>query len=579
MLEKRPRSTDEDAISTPLTGWREYGVLAVATVACLFPFLGKAVHMDDPLFLWTARQIRKAPLDFYGYNVNWYGSPEPMAEVMKNPPLFSYLLSAANFVADGNEKGLHAFFLLSAVAAILGTHAVARQLCQNPMVASLATLFTPAFLISSTNLMCDTTLLAFWTWSVSFWLSGMARQSFARLLFSAVLVAAAGLTKYVGAALVPLLFVHALAHHPRRPWLLLPLLLPLAVFFAYDLATGHLYGRGLFFDAAEYASGGKSGELQVLFSKAIAGLSYTGGCLASVPLVAGMLVSRRTGILAAAFVPLFAILLVSLGNIGRLQFAAWSGSALLLSMQIALFTVGGVAILALAIVDLRYRAPGSILLFFWVMGIFVFASFVNWTTNGRSLLPMAPAAGILAARRLDLLFASRPETSRFAVGQRVAFPLLLGAVLALAVTFTDYQFANANRTAAIRLTRNLRESNERLPFQGHWGFQYYMGRRGGRHIDLCADKIDAGKVFVMPLYSTNSVFPEAKDAFVREILDIPKLPFLSTYAPEHGIGFYSGNSGPLPFAFCLDPHVRFFVYECAVDLYFQVKNSRVRTES
>ena len=37
----------------------------------LFPFIDKPFHMDDPMFLWTARQIQKTPLNFYGFDVNW----------------------------------------------------------------------------------------------------------------------------------------------------------------------------------------------------------------------------------------------------------------------------------------------------------------------------------------------------------------------------------------------------------------------------------------------------------------------------------------------------------------------------
>src|SRR5215475_8135491 len=34
-------------------------------------FLDKAFHIDDPLFLWTARQITAAPGDFFGFELNW----------------------------------------------------------------------------------------------------------------------------------------------------------------------------------------------------------------------------------------------------------------------------------------------------------------------------------------------------------------------------------------------------------------------------------------------------------------------------------------------------------------------------
>ncbi|HEX9286350.1 MAG TPA: hypothetical protein VF999_03675, partial [Thermoanaerobaculia bacterium] len=51
---------------------REALLLAVLTALFLLPFVGKAFHVDDTLFLKAARQIREHPFDFYGFSVNWY---------------------------------------------------------------------------------------------------------------------------------------------------------------------------------------------------------------------------------------------------------------------------------------------------------------------------------------------------------------------------------------------------------------------------------------------------------------------------------------------------------------------------
>jgi hypothetical protein len=37
-----------------------------ATLACLAPFLGKAFHIDDPVYVEVAQQILRSPLDFFG---------------------------------------------------------------------------------------------------------------------------------------------------------------------------------------------------------------------------------------------------------------------------------------------------------------------------------------------------------------------------------------------------------------------------------------------------------------------------------------------------------------------------------
>ena len=78
-------------------------------------------------FLKAARQIRSNPLDFYGFRVNWYGTEQPMWEVTKNPPLGSFFIALAAEVAGWSELALHLAFLLPAVAAALGTLALARR--------------------------------------------------------------------------------------------------------------------------------------------------------------------------------------------------------------------------------------------------------------------------------------------------------------------------------------------------------------------------------------------------------------------------------------------------------------------
>ena len=135
-------------------------VLTAITVAVLAPFLDKAFHIDDPLFLWMAQQISKHPLDPYGFDVNWTSFPQPMWMVMQNPPFCSYFIAAAAAISGWSEVGLHLALILPAVAAVLGTYAIARRLCPNPTTAAILTLFTPVFLVSATNLMCDVILLA-----------------------------------------------------------------------------------------------------------------------------------------------------------------------------------------------------------------------------------------------------------------------------------------------------------------------------------------------------------------------------------------------------------------------------------
>src|ERR1700728_1456344 len=89
-----------------------YLVLALALLACLLPFSGKAFNVDDTLFIYVARQITHHPLDPYGFKVNWFLDAVAVAYETKNPPLAAYYIAAAASVIGWSERALHFAFLL-----------------------------------------------------------------------------------------------------------------------------------------------------------------------------------------------------------------------------------------------------------------------------------------------------------------------------------------------------------------------------------------------------------------------------------------------------------------------------------
>ena len=82
-------------------------LVAVVTIAVLTPFLNKAFHIDDPLFLWMAQQISMHPGDPYGFAVNWYVSNQPMFSIMQNPPLNSYYMALMASFLGWSEPAMH----------------------------------------------------------------------------------------------------------------------------------------------------------------------------------------------------------------------------------------------------------------------------------------------------------------------------------------------------------------------------------------------------------------------------------------------------------------------------------------
>jgi dolichyl-phosphate-mannose-protein mannosyltransferase len=520
--------------------------LTFATFAALEPFLAKPFNIDDPLFIWVAHQIQAHPLDPYGFNVNWFGTVTPMYLATENPPVACYYMALAAAILGWSEVALHFAFLLPAVAVVLGTHRLAQKFCGQPMLASLAALFTPVFLLSGTTVMCDVMMLAFWIWAVVFWIEGMGKNDFRKLSAASLLIALAALTKYYGVCLIPLLAAYSLVETRRLGHWAACFLIPLAALCAYQWTTHSLYGVAMLSDAMKYAGyargvGGVSG-----MSAALTALTFTGGCVAVAVFFMPLLWRARTLAAFAATAILIAAALFFEGAKLEQFISPQATSATFVEVQIIFWAIGGIGVLALAVENLwNKRDAQSWLLALWVFGTFLFASVFNWTVNGRSILPMVPAVAILIVSRLERNAAAGWKPSKFAM----LISLAASAALALLVTRADYLFAAATRETAVQAYARFGQEQKIFWFEGHWGFQYYMESSGFAALDVKNSPIKPGDILAWPENNTGTA-PPNPDAIARqESFDISGPRFLTTMNVAVAAGFYASVRGPLPFAF------------------------------
>jgi hypothetical protein len=514
-------------------------LLAVLTLACLLPFLGKAIHIDDPLFVWTAHHLQSHPLDFYGFTIDWGLAPAKMYEQMQNPPLAAYYLAAVGAIFGWNEAALHFGFLFPALAFIVGTFFVARRFCAQPFAAALAALAAPVFLLSATSLMCDTMMMALWVWAVYLWMDGLERKSPARLAGAALLIATCSLTKYFGACLIPLLLVYSWLRERRAGRWMIYVFLPILVLAGYQWLTYRLYGRGLLTAAAVYAT-----NLRIaggLGAKLIETLAFTGGCLL-LPLAAAPLLWGRTGLAASlAGVAAIGLLVLALRKVGVAVVVGSGHVKWLLLAQLALFACGGAMVLVLAALDLvRHKTPDSVLLFLWIAGTFIFVGAVNWTVSGRNILPMLPAACFVLLRRLE----SRPQATL-----HLCWPLGLSLLVALLAAQGDWKFAQSARQAAFLVNQQLGAGSGPIYFEGHWGFQFYMEQLGARPLILNPLQLTPNELVVMPLNNTCWVDLPAAHIEPLSQVDVSASGWVSLMNNSTGAGYYSDDWGPAPFVF------------------------------
>lgn len=515
--------------------------LALAVIGALLPFLGRPFNVDDPLFVWAAQHIHAHPTNPYGFNVNWDWRQAPIWKVAENPPLTCYYLALASTLLGWSEVALHLAFLLPAVAVILGTFRLARHFCGSPLLAALATMFTPVFLVSSTTLMCDIPMLAFWVWSITFWIEGTEQNRGHKLLVAGCLVALAEITKYYGLCLIPLLAAYSIsAKRGIAQWAQF-LLIPLAVFWAYQCATHKLYDLYPLLRAMDFSSS-RQFSWFMLGSSCVVGLAFTGGCLGIALFLMPLLWKKWPALLAAMALLIGAVIFLS-PALMKTYPSIPASARLSIEIQLALWAAVGLSVLALTISEFKSRDPKSVLLVLWIIGTFTFAVFLNWTINARSILPMAPALGILMTRRLEKNFTATTFPLR-----KIAVGIAACAVLALGLTEADCLTALAARQNARSIYAEYGPNMGRLRFQGHWGFQYYMMQYGASPLDFLHDQLKPGDLVVIPSNNTNILPPAPGKANLVEIYSEPGPPVLATMSETTGAGFYASVLGPIPFA-------------------------------
>lgn len=198
-----------------------YLLLSAFTIVCLAPFSGRAFHVDDTLFMWAAQHIVKQPLNPYGFDLIWNTTRVPMSQVTQNPPLASYYAALLGKAAGWSERALHIGFMLPALVVVLGTYRLANRFSGSPLIAGFATLLAPGFLVSALSVMCDTMMLALWILAIIFWIEGEDSAKPVFFVLSGFLIGSSAVTKYFGAALIPLLLVYSLVRRRRVGiWLL-----------------------------------------------------------------------------------------------------------------------------------------------------------------------------------------------------------------------------------------------------------------------------------------------------------------------------------------------------------------------
>jgi 4-amino-4-deoxy-L-arabinose transferase-like glycosyltransferase len=521
-------------------------LVAALTVACLIPFANKPIAMDDPLFVWSARQIERRPWDFYGFDVNWYETAEPMHRVNQNPPLASYVLAAIIQVFGERPIFMHLAFLTPCVALALGTYQIAARLCPAPQAASLIALLAPVTLVSATSLMCDVLMLAFWVWAIVFWLWALDGKRAGWALAAGMCVSLSLLSKYFGLALVPLLTVYALMVRPRWLWWLPALLLPIGVAVVYEWYARHLYGHGLLTGAVGYVAGRPETSLG---QRALQGMLFLGGSLATTLFFAPLLWRRTTVLIALASAATVAGTWLALGGIPPDPIDD-PAVGYLFPPHVVIYLLAALQILAVALLEaFKRRNAASMFLLLWFLGVLAFATLANWAITARTFLPLVPPVAILIVNQVYERQSNLPRLE-----SRVRWALVASGVLAMAITQADVSQARSAHNAARKLAARYLPQSVPLWFLGHWGFQFYMEEQGARIVDAQRDVLAPGNLVIVPTNNTNVRLLPDDIAQRIDVIGFRASRFASTNSVQLRTKFYAASRrlslpivfGPVP---------------------------------
>lgn len=518
-------------------------VLALFVLAALS---GKALHIDDPLFVACARRIMTTPLDPYGSVVNWYGSREPMCAVMRNPPLTCYYLAAVGALFSLDERALHLALLLPAALLLTGTCVLARQLKARPSIAVAVVASSSAFLVSGTNVMSDVLSAAWWVWSIVLWRGAIERRTTRDFAAASVCVTGALLTKYVGIAIVPLLLAWTGWQKQLSLRACLCLACPLLLLAAYEWCMHARHGSIALADAVLHTMGSSSDPAHG-FARGVIGVAFLGGGF----LGAGVLwlQFQNDKVLSAAVVAsVGALILVFLATS---SFDAWpqlkgasESHRLILAFELVLqVAVGGTLLCSCVLQSMRTKDPADLMVALWLVGVWIFSTYLNWGIAVRNLLPASPAIAVLVGRSRGVL-----ESSPRRNAARTILLSIVG-IASVLIAKADFDIASAARTASLNLVRAHRRAGQDVWFQGHWGFQYYAELEGARPMESKGDhQPKSGDVVLVPMLNTNvSGVPRDRVDVIEHsatVLSSVLLPL----GPLSGAGFYAHALGPLPWS-------------------------------
>jgi 4-amino-4-deoxy-L-arabinose transferase-like glycosyltransferase len=561
-------------------------LLSLLVLGFTVPFLNHAYHIDEPLFLRVARQIKEHPLDPYGFWYLWNNKYERMDEIAAFPPVFSYFLAAVGWAYRFPPEWLiHLSIVPFALIAVLSFYALTRQFGlssgEGLMAAGLMAV-SPAFVLSANLAMPDVAATSLGILSVTLAICGWTKNRLGYLLASGVALGVASLMRYNAFPLVLIIFLLGLTFTEIKK-AILPSFLTIGMVVLWMAISRFITGEA------------HTTEVLSIFAKTSGWMSRFWSLNIHLTLTTflpflALLLWWRKGAYWIFLVIFIAIDFGIYAAEGIKRFAFFPDTlffALGIATLLFLFITFIKDIRGTNLVKLSTSKEGEefqirfstknlsalrnnlnfryATLFIWILSIlFIPLIYVHFAS--KYLLLAQPPLILVIFYLLKNNFFSPQRLSMFLIPVVLVFSLLIARA--------DFTYANVYREEAEWVTKfntqpDLLKHNSPIPFvwfTGHWGWQYYLEKGGAiplpYNFPTDARPI-AGDIIVTSKYaSALDIHPALLENLVRletheKEMSLP----LRTMNPIARTGFYSNHWGPLPYNLSLTPVEEFKIYQ------------------
>ena len=512
----------------------------VAPALLLVPFLTKAFHIDDDLFLQYARPLSLSGGDPYDITFVHGGAPWPLFH-QPNPLGWLMVLSALGSLFGEREWVMHLATLAFAPLGLHGVGLLASRLQVSAAGACALFAGSSAFLVMGSTIMPDVPFAACTAAALARLVRGVDEDRTRDLLLAGVLAVCAFLMRYTGALTIGLLLAYPVIAGRWRWRAFVPFAIGAGLALAWDTTGRLVHGESHFLHSVtQHAAGGDWPHRARMALAEVIHLGAQAPLL--LPLGAAVFAGVRGIALAAA--ALGAVVFWARAADG--PHAVWPAVVFAWPGLVALLRATWILLDWLTSLARRREGPSPLVVFLaaWALPT-TFATVGYWHVAAKYMLLPLPAVILLLLDWMPRAGRSSVVLRRVSVGATLALGLL--------VAVSDYRFAGVYREYFERGWRaDAPPAGGTAYVAGEWGLHYYGERAGLQSYNNQPLGPDDRVVYTEEVPGAPGELEAISLELTRRELTYPG-PFAVLNRAQNA-GFYSNAWGAWPFTW--SPRVR-----------------------